>query len=467
MDARLAKHDIVLLGAGHTNAHILRMWKMQPIPDARLTCVTNFPIATYSGMLPGVLAGLYEPQQMQIDLVRLCAAAGVRLICADVTSIDAESRELQFNDRPAMPFDALSIGIGSIPDQRLVETCDDSVLAIKPMQTFCERLDARIKWVAKERADAPVRIAIVGGGAGGVEIAFCLPNRVHHLLGEGRCQLTLVDASNRLVAGMRDKTANMVAAELQTRGVELRLGRRVNRICAGVMTLDDTSQLTTDIVIWATGAVAPPLLESCSLPRDERGFLRTRPTLQSLANDAVFAVGDSGTIDKYPTPKAGVYAVRQGAILWENLRRMCRGESLAEFHPQSGFLKLLNLGNGKAIAEYRGTTWRGGWCWRVKDRIDRRFMAKYQDYQPMEMSGPSHADEPPEMRCAGCGGKVGGDVLSRVLKRLDIDNNEEVVVGLDAPDDVAVIRGDGENDTCVTTDFFAAPLDDAYTTGRL
>jgi NADH dehydrogenase FAD-containing subunit len=136
-------HDVVLLGIGHTNAHVLRMWRMQPIPNARLTCISNHPVATYSGMLPGVLAGQYPPEAMEIDLVRLCAAAGARLILGNVIGLDRERHELQFDDRPPLPFDVLSIGIGSVPTRAGLAAADDTLLPIKPMQTFLERPE---KW---------------------------------------------------------------------------------------------------------------------------------------------------------------------------------------------------------------------------------------------------------------------------------------------------------------------------------
>src|SRR5947209_7321297 len=115
MQSTLPRHDVVLLGAGHTNAHVLRMWRMKPVPDARLTVISNYPVATYSGMLPGVLAGMYPRERMEMDLVRLCAAAGARLIVGDVTGLNVDEHTVLMADRPAVPFDVLSIGIGSVP----------------------------------------------------------------------------------------------------------------------------------------------------------------------------------------------------------------------------------------------------------------------------------------------------------------------------------------------------------------
>src|SRR5581483_12081151 len=183
MQATLPRYDVVLLGAGHTNAHVLRMWRMKPVPDARLTVISNYSVATYSGMLPGVLAGLYPRECMEIDLVRLCAAAGARLIVGDVTGVNLDDRAVLMADRPAVPFDILSIGIGSVPKRDGVEAAE-LVLPIKPMQTFLPRLDERLRAAAVNLDGRPLQIIVAGGGVGGVEITFCLPPHVRSLLGE-------------------------------------------------------------------------------------------------------------------------------------------------------------------------------------------------------------------------------------------------------------------------------------------
>lgn len=467
MHSTLPKHDIVLLGIGHTNAHVLRMWKMNPIPDAQLTCVSNFSVVTYSGMLPGVLAGQYETPQMEIDLVRLCASAGARLVVDRVVGLDAAKKRLLFETRPPLAYDLLSIGIGSIPTREGVEELDETMLAIKPMQTFVERLTRRLQEVAASGRDRTIRIAIVGGGAGGVEIALCIPSCIRSILGNVATEMTLVNASERLIPGALPKTSLMARRELEKRDVRVVLGEQVRKVTDGVITLAGGDQIETDLALWATSATAPPLLESFDLPKDDRGFLLTRPTLQSASDDEIFAVGDSGTIDRSRTPKAGVYAVRQGPYLWENLQRKLRDQPLENYVPQRGFLKLFNTGDGRAIGEYKGLSLHNRWMWKLKDRIDRKFMDMYQSYDPIPMSTAPVEDQSSQMRCAGCGGKVGGSVLSRVLERLDVPPNEHVLLGLDEPDDAAIVRAPDGRPLTVTVDFFAAPLDDPYLVGRI
>jgi selenide,water dikinase len=488
MHSRLPSRDIVLLGLGHTNAHVLRMWRMQPVPDARLTCVSNFPTVTYSGMLPGVLAGQYPTDRMEIDLVRLCAAAGARLIVDEVCGLDVPHRKLLFTDRTPIPFDVLSIGIGSIPQFNGVEVEADSVLTIKPMQTFLSRLTDRLRALfgaglptppkpptagLPAKTVRPLLLAIVGGGAGGVEVAFCIPHHVR-IQRDVPLQIALIHSGQTLVPGALQRTSRVVERELRCRGVEVHLGRSVTRVTATSVTLDDGRQLPVDLVIWATGAAPPPLLARFELPKDSRSFLLTRPTLQTTADAPIFIVGDTGTRDSNPTAKAGVYAVRQGPVLWENLHNHLAGRPLIPYDPQPNFLKLLNTGDGRAIGEYKGVTLHNAWLWRLKDWIDGRFMDKYQDYAPMMGAAmPSDPDassvrvaESAPMKCTGCGGKLGAQALGNALRRLDIPTNEHVLLGLGQPDDAAVLQFTAGR-TIVTTDFFVAPLDDPYLVGRI
>jgi len=467
MEERLAKHDVVLLGVGHTNAHVVRMWRMKPPQDMRLTCVSNFPVATYSGMLPGTLAGLYPRERMEIDLVRLCASAGARLIVGQVTGIDHDRQELLFADRAPIPFDVLSIGIGSVPKRAKLERVDQTLLPIKPMQTFLDRLEGRLQQLQQSVTNRPLQLAVVGAGAGGVEITFCLPERIRKLLGEVPFELSLVDRHDSLSRGLPEGAAAEVEDKLRSRGVRLLLGREVREVAGGRLVFADGEEQPAEIVLWAASAAAAPLLSKLDLPTDQAGFLLTKADLQTVAGRPIFAVGDTGTIDSQPVPKAGVYAVRQGPVLWQNIQRLLRRQPLKEYEPQRGFLKLLNTGDGRAVMSYGGMTFSGRWCWWLKDRIDGRFMDKYQDYEPMEMAAASPGDEVPEMRCAGCGGKVGGGVLSRVLQRLDIPPHPSVAIGLDRPDDAAVVRPTDGRPITVTADFFAAPLDDAYASGRI
>ncbi len=468
MYKKLGRHTIVLLGVGHTNAHVLRMWKMNPIRNAQLVCVSDYPISTYSGMLPAVLAGQRPVPAMEIDLVRLCHSAGARLIIGTVNGLDLEAKRLLFADRPALSYDVLSIGIGSRPTFGDVVVEDGgNLLPVKPMQTLLTRLTSRMEEL--RRLDRPPKIAIVGGGAGSIEVACCLrqwlANDPDMGVGQHSPEITLVTGSDVVGGGLLDSTRNRIEKHFAANQIQTLVGSRVAKIEGPRLSFKDGTEHEFDMVVWATSAVASPLFEGFDLERDSRGFLLTRPTLQTKSNDDVFVVGDSGTMETDPTPKAGVYAVRQGPILWDNIRRRLDQRTLTRYVPQKGFLKLLNFGDGTAIAEYRGFSFEGGWCWRLKDRIDVKFMEMYQDYSLMKMKPADDLDDS-EMRCLGCGGKIGSQILSQVLAELEIPPHEDVIVGLQHPDDAAVVRT-YDNQVTVTTDFFAAPFEDPYLVGRI
>ena len=471
MDKELGRNTIVLLGAGHTNAHVLRMWKMKPIENAQLVCVSNHPIATYSGMMPGVLAGQYSVPEMEIDLVRFCASAGVRLVLGNVTGIDREQRELQFADRPPLAYEYLSVGVGSRPTIKGVEVKDDSKLvAVKPMQTFLERLQVHLRTTAK--SPTKPRIAIVGGGIGSIEIAFCLHRRIKDnpesigLSAGQQVEITLLTGAKRVGAGLIDSTQDRVKAAFDLQGLKQQTGSRIKTVDGQQLQLTDGTSHDFDLIIWATSAVAPELLSVFDLDVDDRGFLKTRPTLQTISDDNIFVVGDSGTMVDFDLPKAGVFAVRQGPVLWDNLQRAVWNRKLTSYQPQRSFLKLINTADGKTIAERGKRSFYAGWCWYLKNRIDKKFMRMYQDYTPMAMTPPTPSNDQDAMRCLGCGGKIGSKMLSSILDELDVPQHPDVIIGLDQPDDAAIVRTQ-DNQVTVTTDFFASPLDDPYLSGRI
>ncbi len=460
MQTKKGKNTVVLLGVGHTNAHVLRMWKMEPISDAHLVVISDFPVATYSGMMPGVLAGQYPVPSMEIDLVRFCRSVGVPLILDRVTDIDAQAGKILFGQRPSLRFDFLSIGIGSRPTFDGVELESKTpLLAIKPMQTFLTRLDQRI---ASLPADQTVRIAIVGGGIGTIETAVCLDQRLADR-NQAR-EISLVTRSSVVGKGLLESTQSKIGSALKQRGINTLCDKAVTAISETGLRFSDKQTLDADIVIWGTTASPPQFIQDIGWQKDNRGFLATKPTLQTQQHPNVFVVGDSGTISGRETDKAGVFAVRQGPVLWDNLQRSITGKPLQTYDPQRDYLKLVNTADGKSIAQYKGRSFHAQWCWRLKDYIDRKFMKMYQDYAPMPMK--VEAPEPDEaMRCLGCGGKIGGQILSSVLEELDVNHNDKVLIGLDHPDDAAVIK---TGDTVTATiDFFASPLDDAWITGRI
>ncbi|HBJ33187.1 MAG TPA: NADH dehydrogenase subunit [Planctomycetaceae bacterium] len=365
------------MGIGHTNAHVVKKWATEPIANCDLVCISKFPTATYSGMLPGTLGKQFNDDEMRIDLQSLCDRASAKLIIADTSGLDLATGQLSFTDHPSITFDALSIGVGSVPSGWQQHCQSPLMVPIKPMQTFLRRLDNRLSDVGSQ-CRGNIRVAIVGGGVAGIEIAFCLQQLFQKRESERSVELTIYTSSPRVADGMTDRSVRLIEKLLEQRMIRVRPNHRVNHVDTDSIRTDDQKSHLVDCVIWATGAAAPPVIEKLGLPTDSSGFIATSSTLQSLADHRIFAVGDAGTIMSSPSPKAGVYAVRHCPILWNNLRAFFDNRPLLTYQPQRDFLKLLNTGDGKALLQYKRLTLHARWCWYLKTWIDRRFIGEFQ-----------------------------------------------------------------------------------------
>ncbi|KLU07535.1 NADH dehydrogenase-like protein [Rhodopirellula islandica] len=369
--------NLVLLGVGHTNAHIVQQWETNPIEGCELTCISKFATATYSGMLPGTLGDQFTDGEMRIDLKALCKRAGARLILAETSGLDLKTGKVLFADHEAVAFDALSIGVGSMPAGWETHAEAASLVPIKPMQTFLPRLNQHLATAQADRK-RPSKVAIVGGGVASVEIALCLLQHCERQKLSRQVSIEIFTSSETVAEGMTPRSVRRIEQILASRGIQVIAGQRVTHVGDTFLETENGDRHESEVVIWATGAAAPPVLSKLGLQTDDRGFIATSKTLQSLTDPRVFAVGDSGTILESPVPKAGVYAVRQCPVLSHNLQAFLSGGSMDAFDPQSDFLKLLNTGDGKALLQYGCITAHRRWCWQLKTWIDKRFVSEFQ-----------------------------------------------------------------------------------------
>ncbi|MEM6471328.1 MAG: FAD-dependent oxidoreductase [Planctomycetota bacterium] len=371
-----SRRTIVLYGLGHTNTEMLRRFALNPIQDTRLIAVSKFPTATYSGMLPAVLAGQFPASSMEIDLARLAKHAEAVLLIDDLESSDFDSRTITLQTAGEIRFDVLSIGVGSVPTGASVFD-DSKLVAIKPMQTFLQRLDDRIAEVAKQNK-AETSFVIVGGGVAGVEIAFCLERRLRTQWPTLPFRIQLVSGSARVADGMTERSSRIINELLFDRGINVITSQRAVSLDQDTLRTDAGLEVKCDVCLWATGATAPDVLKRFEVKKDKQGFLATRGTLELAEHRGIFAVGDCGTSIENRHPKAGVYAVRQCPVLWHNMRSSLAGTDLKEFHPQRDFLRLINTGDGRALAQYGSLTIHHRGCRWLKDFIDGRFLKRHR-----------------------------------------------------------------------------------------
>jgi selenide,water dikinase len=460
------RHDLVLVGGGHTHIQVLRRWAMAPVPGARLTLVVDRPVAVYSGMVPGFVAGQYPREALEIDVRPLALRAGARCIVAPATGLDLGARRLALRGRPPIAYDTVSFDVGSTVAGLGLAGVGEHAIATRPIGDFVRRVDELLA-AARERDAA--RLVVVGAGAGGVEVAFALAAR---LRGEraGRAEVLLLESGPRVLPGHAASAAARVQRAAAARGIAIRTGIRVARVEAGAVHLDGGERLPADAVVWVAGAAALPIFHGSGLETDEAGFVRIRPTLQGVGHDEIFAVGDCAAWTAGPgLAKAGVYAVRQGPVLAHNLLARIRGERLRAYRPQRDFLSLLNLGDGGAIGTKWGVSVEGRAVFALKDWIDRRFVRRFQVLDRDGAVTPDFAAPMPsgDMLCGGCAAKVGETSLTRALERLGVPSHPAVVMGLAQPDDAAAVETERGEIVAATVDSFRAFADDPYLVGRV
>ncbi|MGE3245414.1 MAG: selenide, water dikinase SelD [Beijerinckiaceae bacterium] len=470
--------DLVLLGGGHSHVIVLKAFGMRPIEGVRVTLINRDVDTPYSGMLPGLIAGHYSFDETHIDLNRLSRFAGVRFLHDEVTGIEPDRNRLLFRNRPPVSYDVVSIDTGSTPNVANVPGAADFTVPVKPIANFLTRWEALCARALA--AKGPLRIAVAGAGAGGIELMLAAQHRLQALRREAGIsapvEFAVFSAATEILPAFNPRTRGIFERVLRERGVAMHTGKRVARVEEGALVLEDGARHAADEILWVTDASAPAWLGAGGLAVDERGFVKVNASLQSLSHDNVFAAGDVAAVVDHPRPKAGVFAVRQGPPLTANLRRALLGQTLQPFTPQKEFLKLVSTGDKHAIAARNGLAIEGDWVWRWKDWIDRRFMAKFIELPPMDTTRPAKpfATLPgtgrftaEAMRCGGCGAKIGSDVLRAVLRDLRVLRSEDVAGGEGFSDDAAIVRPPAGKVLVQTVDSFRAMIEDPYLFGKI
>jgi len=461
------RNDLVLVGGGHAHIQVLKRWAMGPVAGSRVTLVVDRPIAVYSGMVPGFVAGQYARDELEIDVRPLALRAGARCIVARATGLDTVARQLFLEGRPPIRYDTVSFDVGSTVAGLELPGVREHAIPTRPIGDFVRRVD---EVFAAAQGRSTFRTIVVGAGSGGVEVTFALAARLGRKLGR-RAEVILLEAGPRVLPGYAGSAARRVETAAAARGIAIRGGARVERVEAGAVHLVGDERLAADAVVWVAGAAALPIFAGSGIETDERGFAKVRPTLQCVGREDVFAVGDCAAWTAGPAlAKAGVYAVRQGPVLAHNLMARARGGRLRAYRPQRDFLSLLNLGDGRAIGTKWGVSAEGRSLFALKDRIDRRFVRRFQVLGRDDAVTPDFAASPMpggEMLCGGCAAKVGESALARALERLGPTSHPAVILGLAQPDDAAAVETERGEIVAATVDSFRAFADDPYLVGRV
>ncbi|WP_445175487.1 FAD-dependent oxidoreductase [Microcoleus sp.] len=387
------------------------MFGIQPLPSVRLTLISDVLHAPYSGMLPGHVAGFYGYDECHIDLRSLAEFAGCQILIDRAIAIDINKNLVICQTRPPVNFDLLSVDIGSTPATLSVPGAAEYAIAAKPVPEFLASWNQLISEIPNP-PQKPLRIAIVGGGAGGVELALNMQSRLGKEEGrrkreEGRgnkeegirkreenlenlsSEIHLFHSGAKLMPAHNHRVRRRLEEILISCGIQLHLKEKV---CAVKKIEKETNpQFPTDYqiscksglelecarIFWVTQASAANWIRESGLAADSNGFMQVNDCLQSVSHPNVFGAGDIAAMVNYPRPKAGVFAVRQGKPLFENLQQFLLEKPLKPFALQEQYLGLIGTGNKRAIASRGSFMWESALLWYWKDWIDRQFMQKF------------------------------------------------------------------------------------------
>ena len=296
--------DLVLIGGGHSHAIVLKMFALKPLPSVRLTLISDVVHAPYSGMLPGHVAGFYGYDECHIDLRSLAEFAGCQILVDRAIAIDFNKNQVICQTHPPVNFDVLSVDIGSTPATLSVPGAAEYAIAAKPVPEFLANWNQLINQ-RQNYPEKPLRIAIVGGGAGGVELALNMQSRFakeegRRKFGSGFCngcngwilkergkfkqkeslEIHLFHRGAQLMSGHNQRVRRRLQKILINRGIQLHLNEKV---CDVKKIETETNakfptdyqiysesglKLKFDRIFWVTQASAPHWIRESGLAID-------------------------------------------------------------------------------------------------------------------------------------------------------------------------------------------------------
>ena len=365
--------QLVLLGGGHAHVKVLADLAARPLAGWNVHLVSPYRRQVYSGMLPGWVAGHYPIDACAIALDALAASAGVHFHETAGVGVDAAGQAIACADGTRLNFDVLSIDTGPLRAIDTLPGCLEHALPIRPIETFVAAWPQIVDRMRS--ACRRVDLVILGAGAAGVELAFAARHRAM-TDGWSNVRITLAGSGALPLDGSPARARQQVAHLLARRGIAWLGERRAIGVTAGQIHFEQGPPQGFDACLVVTGAAAPAWPRAGGLATDDGGYIRVGPTLQSVSHPKVFAAGDVAAYAE-PRPKSGVFAVKAGPVLADNVRAVCEGRAPRSWTPQQRALYLISTGDRHALAVWGPWSIGGDWVWRWKDSIDRGFMRRF------------------------------------------------------------------------------------------
>lgn len=366
---------LVLVGGGHAHLEVLRRCVVTGIPpDAEVVLVSPIQHHVYTGMIPGYLHGTYDVGSITLDLPAICLAGGVRYLEAAAECVSGVGRVVKVHGTN-IEFDVASLDVGSVAGG-MDGSSGDHAAFVRPLPQLLA-LHARLEALTRAPRDRIPVVTVVGAGAAGVEVALAI--RAALSVAKVAAMVSLTDEASDVLPGYPRPARRRARAILDAHGVHVALGERVTAVSARTICVGERTRVESHLTVWLTGAAAPPLLAASDLPLDAAGFFMVDRHLRSVDGAPVWGAGDCVTLVDAPrTPRAGVYAVREGPMLAQNLWASLGSGVSAAYVPQPDFLVVMDTADGRALLRWHGIVSHSRWALWLKRWIDRRFVNRYK-----------------------------------------------------------------------------------------
>ncbi len=408
----IIEKDLVLLGAGHSNIEVLNQLGKKAIKGVRVTIINNRYEATYSGMIPSYIEGNYDWKDINIDLPQLCSNYNHRLIISTINKIDIIEKKIIFKDRCPLEYDVLSINLGIKSDDKKIIGASKFALKLKPISNIKQNIEKILEFNLKNPNND---IVLIGAGAAGVEVSLSLSSlfKKKNIMNK----IILISKNSDILKNYTSLGAKTIKKELLKEKIKVYYNSEVTKITKNYLILNNKKKINCKWPILSTSSSPLELLDKSNLPRSANGDILTNNFLLVKGTENVFASGDIAQIAEEKIPKAGVYAVKQGNILYKNIKRLFLKKKLIKYYPQKNYLSLIGLPNKKAVAIKSFIFFKSSLFWYLKRYIDKKFVQKYS-YNNKYIGKINNSVEPykNKMQCKGCGNKIPQLVLDKVFK---------------------------------------------------
>lgn len=362
---------LVLVGGGHAHLATLKTVGNYLSRGHRVSLISPSAYQYYSGMGPGLLSGIYRPQDVRFNVGKMVESGGGAFIESHVTRIEPGSRALILADGRTVTYDVASFNLGSeVVLDGLVAT-PESVFPVKPIINL---LVARRSILERSREDE-ISIVVVGGGAAGIELAgnAWRLSRVNGM----RARISLV-SKGTVLERFPARARRLALESFSSRGITVREQVGMISIDTSHLGLSDGTNLPYDFAFLASGIRPPGVFRESGLPVTEDGSLLVNRELRCVGHPELFGGGDCISVEGYRLAKVGVHAVGQSHVLRHNLLAALDGGPMRPFVPKEHFMLILNMGDGSGILCKRNRIFGGRWGFLLKDYVDRRFMRRFQ-----------------------------------------------------------------------------------------